>query len=144
MQSAYLCVIFHVKHQKLTLLAFLTLFLILGKSRNRWQPRWWLLLLILQTSSSATTRKIYLILLRRSQAFHWSQNYFEILQHIKNSGEGFHLLRLPPYPPLYHGGGMNLGVRPRLKNFLFRPKPWVMTPRKISMRRFKHIVILLG
>ena len=31
MQSAYLCVIFHVKHQKLTLLAFLTLFLILGK-----------------------------------------------------------------------------------------------------------------
>ena len=31
MQSAYLCVIFHVKQQKLTLLAFLTWFLILGK-----------------------------------------------------------------------------------------------------------------
>ena len=31
MQSTYLCVIFHVNHQKLTLLAVLTWFLILGK-----------------------------------------------------------------------------------------------------------------
>ena len=35
---------------------------------------------------------------------------------------------------------MNLGVRPRLKNFLFRPKPWVMTPRKI--RSFSHLCFL--
>ena len=41
-----------------------------------------------QASSSATTHKIYLILLRRSKAFHWRQNRFEILQHIKNSEEG--------------------------------------------------------
>ena len=31
MQSAYLCVILHVKHQKLPFLAILTRFLILGK-----------------------------------------------------------------------------------------------------------------
>ena len=46
-------------------------------------------------SSSATINKIYLILLRRSKAFQWRQNRFEILQHTKNSGEGFHL---PPPP----------------------------------------------
>ena len=39
-------------------------------------------------SSRATIHKIYLILLRRSKAFQWRQNRFEILQHIKNSGEG--------------------------------------------------------
>ena len=40
------------------------------------------------TFSSATIHKIYLILLRRSKAFQWRQDRFEILQHIKNSGEG--------------------------------------------------------
>ena len=48
-------------------------------------------------SSSATINKIYLIFLRRSKAFQWRQNRFEILQHIKNSGERFHL----PPPPSY-------------------------------------------
>ena len=47
-------------------------------------------------SSSTTTHKIYLILLRRSKAFHWRQNHFEILQHIKNSRERF---RQPPLLP---------------------------------------------
>ena len=42
-------------------------------------------------SSSATINKIYLILLRRSKVFQWGKNRFEILQHIKNSGEGFHI-----------------------------------------------------
>ena len=41
-----------------------------------------------QASSSATVHKIYLILLRRSRAFQWRQNRFEILQRIKNSEEG--------------------------------------------------------
>ena len=41
-----------------------------------------------QASSSDTVRKIYLILLRRSKAFQWRQNRYEILQHIKNSEEG--------------------------------------------------------
>ena len=36
-----------------------------------------------------------------------------MLQHIENPGEGFH----PPSP--YHGGDMNLRVRPRVKIGVF-------------------------
>ena len=72
-QSAYVCVILYVKHKKIP---FLTVFT---------RP----LLVTSQASSSATTYKIYLILLRRSKAFHLRQNPFEILQHIKNSREEF-------------------------------------------------------
>ena len=49
-----------------------------------------------QTSSSATTHKIYLILLRRSKAFHQRRNRFEILQHIKNIWGRIH--QQPPLP----------------------------------------------
>ena len=87
MQSAYLCVISYVKHKKAPFLAVFT------------RP----LLVTSQASSSATTYKIYLILLRRSKAFHLRQNPFEVLQHIKNSKEGFN--QPPSPPPLYHGGG---------------------------------------
>ena len=67
------------------------------------------------------TLKMYLILLRRSKAFHWRQSRFEILQPQKLRGG------VPPIPPgsitpppppptlLYHGGGMNLRVCPRNK-----------------------------
>ena len=34
---------------------------------------------------------------------------------LKNSGEGFHQTPPPPPGPLYHGGGMNLRVRRRVK-----------------------------
>ena len=53
--------------------------------------------------------KINLILLSRSKAFHCRKNRFEILQIIKNSGEG----SIRP-SPLYHVWGMNLRVRPRV------------------------------
>ena len=43
-----------------------------------------------------------------------AKSRFEILQHIKNSGEGFHQ---PAPPPPYHGGNMDLRVRSRVKNF---------------------------
>ena len=81
MQSAYPCVILYVKHEKVPFLAVFT------------RP----LLVTLQASSSAATYKILLILLRRSKAFHLRQNPFpfEILQHIKNSMEGFN----QPSPP---------------------------------------------
>ena len=49
---------------------------------------WW------RHTPPAAINKIYLILLRRSKAFQWGKNRFEIVQHIKNSGEGFHV------PPL--------------------------------------------
>ena len=83
------------------------------RRRSRWRP----LLVTSQASSSVTTHKIYLILLSRSRqepikAFHIRQNRFEILQHIKNSVEGFY--PHPPPCPLYYGGGMNLRVRPRV------------------------------
>ena len=60
MQSAYLCVIFHVKHKKLPFLAVLTYFLFLVKYKMATS----------QAPSSATTLKIYLNLLKRSKAFH--------------------------------------------------------------------------
>ena len=62
----------------------------------RWRPRWRLWLVTSQASSSATAPKIYLILLRRSKAFHRRWNRFKLLQYSKNSGEGFH----PPPPPI--------------------------------------------
>ena len=67
-----------------------------------------------------------------------------MLQHIKNSGEGFH-----PHPP-YHGGGMNLRLRPRvnlalhlspiprdLKDLGLRGKKWLATPRDWLGTRFQ-------
>ena len=76
---------------------------------NSWKnSRWRAYVVTSQASSSANTHKLYLILLRRSKAFHWRQNRFEILQHIKR---------------VYHGGGMKLRVRLRvnstLASFLF-------------------------
>ena len=63
---------------------------------NSWKnPRWRPYLMTSQASSSATTHKLYLILLRRSKAFHWRQNRFEILQRVKNAGEESY----QPVPP---------------------------------------------
>ena len=52
--------------------------------------------------------------------------FVAILQHIKNSVEGFY-----PHPsyPLYHGGGMNLRVRPR-----------VNPVKLICIIRFSHLL----
>ena len=50
-------------------------------------------------------------IVEKIESFPLKANRFEILQHTKNSGEGF----LQPPPPLYHGGGMNLRVRLRVK-----------------------------
>ena len=94
---------------------------------SSWQnPRWQPLLVTSQASSSATIHKIHLFLLRKSKDFHLRQNRFEILQHIKNSGEGFHP---PPPPSRYHGGDMNLLVRPRvilgINKGCFAVSPWL-------------------
>ena len=75
-----------------------------------------------QTSSSATTHKIYPMFLRRSEAFHWMENRFEILQQIKKLrggwGGGIH------QRPSYHGGDMTLSVRSRVKNDSLKGSPW--------------------
>ena len=76
--------------------------------KPRWRPRWRPLLVTSQASSGATTHKIYLILLRRSKAFHYlkvkSFRNTAICQKLRG--------RLPSIPtsPLYHGRGMNLRV----------------------------------
>ena len=77
MQSAYLCIIWHVKNRKLPFIAVLTRFLILGKIQDGGHC-WWRHRL----PAAPPPNKIYLVLLRRSKAFHWRQNRFEILQHI--------------------------------------------------------------
>ena len=112
MESAYLCVILHTMHKKITIYRDFNLF---SNSwyNPRWRPRWRPLLVMSQTSSSATTHKIYLILLRRSKAFHQRRNRFEMMQHIKNSGEGS--INSPPPTPLVPRWGVNLRVRPRVE-----------------------------
>ena len=85
-----------------------------------------------EQSSRATTHKIYPILLRRSKAFNWRQNRFEILQRIKNSREGL----LTPLPPLYHGGGMNLCVRLKVKLCVKKEKTNKQTKRSLTWQRF--------
>ena len=91
----------------------ITIYLDFNLISNSWQnPRWRPLLATLKAFSSATTHKINLILLRRSEAFHLRQNRFEILQHIKKSGEEFH--HLPR--PCTTVGVWNLSVRPRVNN----------------------------
>ena len=88
MQSAYLCVILYVKHKILPLPCSLSL--ISNSCQNpRWWPRWQLLLVTSQAFSCASSHKIYLMLLKRSKAFHWRQNRFEILQFIKTSRKAF-------------------------------------------------------
>ena len=48
--------------------------------------------------------------LKKSKGFPLKIKSFQVLQHIKNSGEG----SIQP-PLLFHGGGMNLRVCPRVK-----------------------------
>ena len=88
--QTYLWVNFHVKHKKLPFLAVLTWFLILGKIQDGSQDGdhcWWRN----RPPAAPPFIKYTSFLLRRSKAFQWRQNRFEILQPIKNSGEGFHL-----------------------------------------------------
>ena len=63
-QSAYLCVILHVKHKKNTISRSFNLI-----SNPRWRPRWRPLLVTSQASSSATNHKIYLIFVKKVKGF---------------------------------------------------------------------------
>ena len=117
----YSFVTLHVKHKKLPFLAVFPWFLILSKSQDgsqdgdhcEWRhsppaapPS------IKYTSSCWEDQRL-------SAEGKIVSKYCNISQH--NSGEGFH--QPPPPPaPLYHGGGMNLRVRPRVKltNMKFR------------------------
>ena len=106
MQKAYLNVILHVKHRKLSFIAILTWFLILGEIQDS-DHCWW----CHRPPAAPPLIKNKTRLLSRSKAFHWRQKRFKILQIIliKNSGEGSY----PPPPPIPRWG-MNLRVRPRV------------------------------
>ena len=93
MQSAYLCIIFHVKHKKLPFLAVLTWFPILGKIQDV-HHCWWL---------------VKKIKLRPSTKGKIVSKYCSISKTPSPP---------PPPAPLYHGGGMNLRVRSRVSNFI--------------------------
>ena len=58
-------------------------------------------------SSSANTHKIYLILSKRSKAFHWRKNLFKVLQNEKKLDGG---VPIPSHPPC-----ATVGVRPRVE-----------------------------
>ena len=90
-QSAYLCVIFHVKHKRYHSSRFLPdfQFLVKYKMAN----------IIGGVTGLQHCLEMYLISLRRSKVFDWRQNRFELLHHIKNSGKWFIQLPPPPHTP---------------------------------------------
>ena len=78
----------------------------------RWLPRWRSLLVTSKASSSATTHNIYLILLRKSKAFHRRQIRFEILSATYQKLWG----RVPSTPtPLVPRWGYRLGMNLRVR-----------------------------
>ena len=112
MQSAYLCVIIHVK--QLPFLAVLTWFLILGKIQDGGQDGdhcWWrhrppaAPLPIKYTSPCWEEQRL-------STKGKLVSKYCNIS---KTPGRGS-IHPLPSPPRLYHGRGMNLRVRPRVNN----------------------------
>ena len=106
MQRAYLNVILHVKHRKLSFIAILTWFLILGEIQDGdhcwWRHR-------PPAAAPPIKNKPHLVeyikgFPLKAKSFRNTANY-----HDQNFGEGFH----PPLP-LIPRWGMNLRVRPRV------------------------------
>ena len=118
MQSAYLCVIFHVKLKQLPFLAALAWFLLRRKIHDGNQDGDYLLVTS-QASSCAITHKIYLILLRRSKAF----GFLLKVKWFRNTATYQKLQGGAPSTPLPlvlqwgcgGRGGTTLLVRPRVK-----------------------------
>ena len=100
-------VILNVKHQKIPIYRGCNLIVV---------HCWW------RHKPTATPKfiKFKLIFLKRSKVFHWKQNRFEILQHIKNSGEGFH--QFPPPPPPCTTVGVWIACTSKGKNYKKKKK----------------------
>ena len=95
MQSTNLCVILRVKHKNVSFLAVFTWFLILDKIQDGGQDNdhiWWR-----HRPPAAPSPIKYISFCWEDQRLDLGQNRFEILQLIKNSGEGLH--QFPPPPP---------------------------------------------
>ena len=91
MPSAYLCVILHAKHQKLLFIAVLNWFLTLGKIKDGDHCCW------CHRPPAAPPPIKYISSCWKGQRLSTEGKIvlIEILQHTKNSGEGFHQ---PPSP----------------------------------------------
>ena len=110
MQSTNLCVILRVRHKNVSFLAVFTWFLILDKIQDGGQDNdhiWWR-----HRPPAAPSPIKYISFCWEDQRLDLGQNRFEILQLIKNSGEGFY-----QFPPLLlvQRWGVTLRVRPRVK-----------------------------
>ena len=87
---------------------------------SRWTSHFWVKVLVFSTSlnNSATTHKIYLILLRRSMAFHLNKKKCQIVLKYcnisKTPGRGY----IPPPSPTVPQWGMKFLVPPRVKALL--------------------------
>ena len=101
-QSTYLCVIYMSRTRKKFILSpFLLDFYFLVKSKMGAK-----MTTMFGDVTGLQQRHhpwVYIILSRRSKAFHWKQNRFEILQHIKNLMDSRGSINPPP---LNHGGSM--------------------------------------
>ena len=93
---------FSCKAQKVPFLAVFTWFPVLGKMMRKDGAK--MANIIGGVTGLQHRLEIYLTSIRRSKVFDWRQNRFEILQHIKNSGKGFHPTP-PPSPHLIPGWG---------------------------------------
>ena len=101
MQSNYLSVVLLVKHKKLLIVTVFTWFLVLEKMQDGYHV-WWRHRPLAEPPHIKYTSSCREL---RSKAFHWSQN--------RNKGR-IHQPQPPP-GPLYHGEGITLRVRPRVK-----------------------------
>ena len=102
MQSNYLCVVLLVKRKKLLIVTVFTWFLVLEKMQDGYHV-WWRYRPLAEPPRIKYTSSCREL---RSKAFYWRQN--------RNKGR-IHQPQPPPPGPLYHGEGMTLRVRPRVK-----------------------------
>ena len=130
MQSAYLCVIFHVKHKKTPFLAVLTWFLILGKIQDG-DHCWWrhrppaAPLPIKYTSSCWEDQRLS----TKGKIF---SKYCNISKTLRRG-------TIQPPPPLYHRGDMNLRIHPKVK---LRPNLFPTTATRIKFLAKKSNSVL--
>ena len=114
MQSAYLFAIFHLKHKKITISRGFNL---ISNSWQKWRP----CLVTSQALSAAPPLIKYSSPCREDQRLSTESKIFSNYCNISKTLGGVHP------PPSYHGGGMNLHVRPRVNYILDKcklPQQW--------------------
>ena len=115
MQSNYLCVILDVKHQKQLILTLFNWFLILDKISPRWRQDGDHVLWRHKPPAAPPPIKY-----REDQRLFTEGKIVSKYCNIsKTEGRGF----INPPPPLYHGGGMTLRVRPGVNKLKCTKKP---------------------